>query len=189
MLLEHVGSDKSQMLSNTWNKQRGDPALRRTLFRDIARLMLSLARIPQPRIASFRFNDDSTITLANRPLSCTIMLLENDGLPRTIQKDDAYLFTEPFVTNLFHFHNQRFPSHPNAIFDDKDCREDMTAKVLLRTLSHQYIHRERRNGPFVLQLTGRHASNIFVDDKWNITSPLDLEEVYSLPAEHLAVPY
>lgn len=46
VLLDNVCSDKSQMLSNTWEKQRGDYARRQRLFRGIAQLMVSLGRIP-----------------------------------------------------------------------------------------------------------------------------------------------
>lgn len=57
MLLDDISSDTSQMLSNTWDKGRRDPARRQRLFRGMGRL-LSLARIPQPRIVSVRFHDD-----------------------------------------------------------------------------------------------------------------------------------
>jgi hypothetical protein len=189
MLLEHVGSDTSQMLSNTWGKWREDPARRQNLFRGVARLMLSLARIPQPRIGSFRFHDNGTITLTNRPLTCSIMVLENDGTPRTIPRNNTYLYTEPFVADLFTFHDKRFLSHPNAIFDEKDCYSEMAAKVMLRALAHRYVRQDQRNGPFFLQLDDLHASNIFVDDDWNVACFIDLEWVCALPVENLSVPY
>ncbi len=155
----------------------------------MARMMLSLARIPQPRIGSFRFHDDGTITLTNRPLTCSIMRLENDGTPRTIQRDDTYLCVEPFLSDLSAFHDERFLSHPNAVYDERSCRGEMAARVLVRALAHHYIEREHRNGPFLLQLTDLHASNIFVDDQWNVTCLIDLEWICALPVEKLAVPY
>lgn len=151
--------------------------------------MLSLARIPQPQIGSFRFHNNGTITLTNRPLHCAIMILENDGTPRTVQTSDTYPSTEAFVADMLHFHDQRFLSHPNAVYDDKDCRGEMAAKVMLRALSHRYIRRDLRNGPFLLQLSDLHPSNIFVDDEWNIQCLIDLEWACALPGEMLAVPY
>lgn len=65
----------------------------------------------------------------------------------------------------------------------------MAAKVLLRALAHRYIRREQRNGPFFLQLDDLHASNIFVDNDWNVTCLLDLEWVNAMPAERLGAPY
>ncbi|KAM0439598.1 hypothetical protein ACHAPT_000690 [Fusarium lateritium] len=86
-------------------------------------------------------------------------------------------------------HENSFLSNPNAVLDDADCRGQMAIQTILRTLSHHYIKRERRHGPFILQLTGFHASNIFVDEEWNITCLIDLEWICSQPIEMLSVPY
>lgn len=189
MLLEYIGSNTGQMLSNTWEKHRNDPLRRQKLFRGMARLILSLACIPQPRIGSFQFNIDGTVTLTNRPLPCSVIVLENDGAPRSIQRNETYTCTEPFVADMLTLCENSFLTNPSAVYDDKDCRGQMAAGVLLRMLSHHYIKRERRNGPFYLQFTDFHESNIFVDDDWNITCLIDLEWVSALPAEVLAVPY
>lgn len=177
------------MLSNTWDKHRGDPTRRQRLFRGIAQLMVYLARIPQPRVASFCFHDNGTITLTNRPLYCAMIMLENEGTPRTMQRNDTYQCTEAFIADLFRFHDKRFLTHPNVTYSEKDCRGRMAAMVMLRALAHRYVRQDQRNGPFFLQLTDFHASNIFVDDKWNITSLVDLEWVCALPVEGLATPY
>jgi hypothetical protein len=44
-------------------------------------------------------------------------------------------------------------------------------------------------GPFVLQLTDLHSSNIFVDDDWNIVAIIDLEFMCALPPRMINVPY
>ena len=152
-------------------------------------MMLSLARVPQPRIGSFRFNADGTITLTNRPLPCCVAILENNGAPRTIPSDETYSCPEPFVADMLSFHDASFLAQRNAVFNAADCRSQMAARALLRTVSHFYLSRERRAGPFHLQLTDLHASNIFVDDNWNITCMIDLEWISALPAEVLDVPY
>ncbi|KAK4157128.1 hypothetical protein C8A00DRAFT_12032 [Chaetomidium leptoderma] len=189
VLLEYIGPDTGRMLSDTWVERRGDQARRRRLFRGMARVILSLARVPQPRIGSFQFGADGTVALTNRPLPCYVAILENDGAPRTIPKDETYTYTEPFVADLLALHDGSFLANRNAVYDAADGRGQMAARALLRTLSHRYVSRERRGGPFRLQLTDFHASNIFVDDDWNITCLIDLEWVCSLPAEMLAVPY
>ena len=61
--------------------------------------MLSLARVPQTRIGSFQFHDDGTITLTNRPLSCSMMILENEGATRTIPRGETYSCTHAFVSD------------------------------------------------------------------------------------------
>ncbi|KAH8772443.1 hypothetical protein F5882DRAFT_174322 [Hyaloscypha sp. PMI_1271] len=189
MLLEYIGPNTGQMLSNTWERHRNDPIRRQNLFRGMSRLILSLARIPQRRIGSFQFHNNGTITLTNRPLPCSVIILENDGAPRTIQRNETYTCTEPFVADMLTLHENSFLSNRNAVYDTKDCRGQMAAGALLRMLSHHYVKRERRNGPFYLQLTDFHASNLFVDGHWNITCLLDLEWVCALPAEMLTVPY
>ncbi|PNY25379.1 Aminoglycoside phosphotransferase [Tolypocladium capitatum] len=189
ILLEFIEPSAGQMLSNTWAKHRDDPARKDNLFRGVARLMLSLARVAQPRIGSFRFHDDGTVALTSRPLFSSTIILENEGAPRIIQRSDTYTCTEAFVSDMLTFHDNRFLNQPNAVYSEDDCRGQMAVKTLLRTLSHHYIDRDRRNGPFLLQLTDLHSSNIFVDNDWNVTRLIDLEWVCSLPREMLAVPY
>lgn len=188
-LLEYIGPETGQMLSVTWDEHRGCADRRQRLFSGLSQIMISLARLPLPRIGAFQFNADGTITLSNRPLCCSTVLLENDGAPRTMKPDDTYSSTDAFASDLITFHDQRFLSQPNATFSEDDCREQMTVKALLRVLAHRYIRRERRQGPFLLQLTDLHASNVFVDDDWNVTCLIDLEWLCALPAEMLSVPY
>jgi len=189
MVLEYMGPETGQMLSQTFDTFREDEAHRQRLFRGMSRIMLSLARIPQAQIGSFQFNDNGIVTLANRPLTCSTMILENDGATRTLQRNDTFSCTDAFVSDTLTFHDHRFLSQPNAVNDEDDCRGQMTVKTLLRVLSHVHIKRELRNGPFVLQLTDFHASNILVDEQWNVTGLIDLEWLCALPSEMLAVPY
>lgn len=50
MLLEHIGPETGQMLSATWAQHRHDPCSQTRLFNGMARIMLSLARLPQPHL-------------------------------------------------------------------------------------------------------------------------------------------
>lgn len=189
MLLEYIGPETGEMLSKSWREHMDDLDRRRRLFDGISRIMLSLARIPQPRIGSFRFNDDGAVTLTNRALSCSLIILENDGTKRTIQSGDTYTSSEKFVSEMLTFHDNRFLCQPNAAFTENDCRGQMAVKTVLRALSHRYIKREYSQGPFLLQSTDMHQSNVFVDQEWNVTCLIDLEYICSLPAEMLDVPY
>ncbi|KAJ6189761.1 hypothetical protein N7519_004669 [Penicillium mononematosum] len=60
---------------------------------------------------------------------------------------------------------------------------------MMRGLFPQFISRQYRDGPFVLTLTDLHASNIFVDENWHITSLIDLEWACSSPIELQTPPY
>jgi Phosphotransferase enzyme family len=189
MLLEWIEPSAGNMLSNTWQAHREDPIRKQNLFRGMARVMLSLARVPQPRIGSFHFNNDGTVALTNRPLTCSTIILENEGAPRVIQSGNTYTCTDSFVSDVLTFHDNRFLSQPNAVYDEEDCRGQMAVKALLRTVSHHYLDRRFRHGPYRIQHTDLHNSNIFVDSEWNLKYLIDLEWVCSLPVEMLAAPY
>ncbi|KAJ8129291.1 hypothetical protein O1611_g4343 [Lasiodiplodia mahajangana] len=189
MILENLGPETGQMLSNTFSKCREDKERRQRLFRGMSRVMISLARIPQAQIGSFQFNHDGTVTLSGRPLTCGVMILENNGAPRTMARNETIRCTDAFVSEMLDFHDQRFLREPNAALNESDCYTQMAVKTLLRVFSHNHIKKELRNGPFLIQHTDFHASNILVDEDWNITGLIDLEWMCALPAEMLAVPY
>ncbi|TQN64691.1 hypothetical protein CSHISOI_10738 [Colletotrichum shisoi] len=189
MLLEYIGPDIGHMLSNTWDAEREDIDKRHNLVQGLAHLLVSLARIPQPRIGSFQFNTDCTISLSNRPLTCSLMLWENASMPRTIQRGSTYPCSDPYVMDLIACQDNVFLSDPNAAYDDEDCRGHMAARSLVRLLSHRFVRPEHRYGPFPLQLTDVNRSNIYVDRDWNITGLIDLEWICALPVEALTVPY
>ncbi|ROT34966.1 hypothetical protein SODALDRAFT_363661 [Sodiomyces alkalinus F11] len=62
VLLEYIQPKVGRMLSMTWKKYRNHPERRRSLFRGLSRLILTLARIPQPRIGSWQFHNNGTVT-------------------------------------------------------------------------------------------------------------------------------
>lgn len=188
ILIENIGPETGKMLSITWNERRQQPERRQNLFRGLARIMLSLARVPQPRIGSFQFRDDGAVTLTNRPLSCATVILENDGTTRIIGQHETFASANAFASAMLSFHDNRFLSHPNAVFDAGDCRARMAARVVLRALLHRYAA-DSSCQPFLLQLTDLHASNVFVDDDWNVVCLIDLEWICALPAPMLDVPY
>ena len=71
-------------------------------------------------MGSFRFGNDGTVTLANRPLLYSVAILENDEAPRAI--DETYSYFEPFVTDLLNLHDGYFLGNQNAVEDAEDCR-------------------------------------------------------------------
>lgn len=189
MVLEDVASKDSQMLSNSWQTHRDDPTRRRNLYAGISRIMLSLARVPQPRIGSFRFHDDGTVTLSNRPLTCAMAILENDGAPRAIPPGRTYASAATYASDLMTLQDGRLATHPNAVFDAESCRAEMACRVTFRAAAHHFVDAVRGEGPFRLRMDDLHASNVFVDDAWNVSSLVDLEWIAAQPADMLAAPY
>ncbi|ATY64825.1 hypothetical protein A9K55_005292 [Cordyceps militaris] len=189
MLLEYVREEQGTMLVSTWMEHKGDPKHRRTLFRNLSKIMLSLASIPQPCIGSFRFNRDGTIALASRPVTASMMVLENGTAPRTMAPDTTYRTAQSYAAAMLDFHDDKFLAQPNAVFDEADCLLQMAVHTSFRLHAYRFIGQDYNHGPFVLQLTDLNAGNIFVDADWNITCLVDLEWTCSLPVEMLSLPH
>ncbi|KAL2871679.1 kinase-like domain-containing protein [Aspergillus lucknowensis] len=177
------------MLSDTWKMHLLEGKVRRkTLFRDLANIMISLNRTPLPRIGSLTLNNKGGISIVNRPLTLRLQTLENEGIP-TIPRDSTYQAIEPYLLDLLQCHDNRIYYQPNAIHDLDDGQQQFAALTMMRGLLPQFISRQYRNGPFYLTLTDLHPSNIFVDDNWHITSLIDLEWACSFLVELQTPPY
>ena len=135
------------MLSDSFDLYMGNQQRMNNFLRGLAQVVLCLARLPQPRIGSYIFNNDGTIILANRPLTVTIALLERDGASRAIDEHTTYTSVEPYVTDVLTYHDNRFREQPNAVNNEYDGVNQMTTSVLMRALAHQYLlplHPSRR---------------------------------------------
>ena len=74
----------------------------------MARLMLSLPKIPQPQIGSFQFYTNEIIILTNRLLPYSVIISENDGVLRMILKNEMCIYTKLFVANMLSLHRIAF---------------------------------------------------------------------------------
>jgi hypothetical protein len=189
IVLEYIDPKNGMMLSNTWAHLRSDRQRTDNLFRGLAKIIISLRRVPLSRIGSLRFQNNGTVSLVNRPLSCSIVIMENGGAKRVIERDQTYSSIEPYVSDLLTCHDERFLSQPNAIADERDGQSQLTTMAVLRALSHHYFDRSLREGPFILWPTDLHPSNILVDEYWNVTHLIDLEWFCSLPIQMCDQPY
>lgn len=186
MIISFIKS--GQMLSNSWQTHLEDKGRRKTLFNDIARIMLSINRVPLPRIGSLTLDNDGFIQLINRPLTLRLQTMENEGIA-TIPRTSTYGSIEPYVLDLLQCHDNRVCRQPNAIHTTNDGQQQLAALTMMRGLLPQFVSRQYRDGPFVLTLTDLHPSNIFVDEDWNITSLIDLEWACFFPIEMQTPPY
>ncbi|KAF1958579.1 hypothetical protein CC80DRAFT_557943 [Byssothecium circinans] len=177
------------MLSNSFSLYMGSQQRMNNFLRGLAQVVLCLARLPQPRIGSYIFHNNGTITLTNRPLTMTIALLERDGASRAIEENTTYTSVEPYVTDMLTYHDNRFREQPNAVNDEYDGVNQMTTSILMRAVAHQYLDRDFREGPFILQLTDMNQSNFLVDDDWNVKALIDLEWICSLPVQMQGAPH
>ncbi|OAA53908.1 Aminoglycoside phosphotransferase [Niveomyces insectorum RCEF 264] len=171
-----------------------EPAKTRNLCRGFARIMLALARVPQPRIGAFRFClADGTIRLDGRPVSCDMAILESEGAPRTVGLDTTYTSADRYVADLARFHESAFRAGPNAALDQADAEYQMAIMVVLRAVAHHFVGVRDGNGdrggqPYLLHLSDSNPGNILVDDDWQVTAMFDLEWLFAAPVAELRAP-
>ncbi|OIW33075.1 hypothetical protein CONLIGDRAFT_628013 [Coniochaeta ligniaria NRRL 30616] len=180
---------KGRTLAVSWEKHRHDKAYRQRLFRDLARICLSMNRTPLPRIGALRFNSNGVVTLSNRPLNMYFQMLENEGIPSGIPQQRTYSSVEPYISDLLSFQDNKLLYQPNSIHDQADGEMQLAALAALRATMHRFIRTEDRDGPFYYTLTDLQQNNIFVDEQWNIQSIIDLEWAQSQPIEMQLPPY
>lgn len=187
LLLELIHNGKPLALS--WFGEPQDDKKAQNLFRGISGLILALARVPLHRIGSFTFHNNGTISLTNRPLTCGVVILENDGAKRVMESDRTYESVEPYISDLLTTHDNRFISQQNAVIDVADCHYQMAIQMALRAVSYHYTDRDLRQGPFRMQFTDLHQGNLIVDEDWNITCLIDLEWICARSPQMIDVPY
>ncbi|KAM3549085.1 hypothetical protein MY1884_008894 [Beauveria asiatica] len=186
LLLETVTS--GQTLSQSWDEKRDDARLQ-NLQGDLARVIVSLARVPLPRIGAFRLDSNGYLRLDNRPISVTTAMHENEGLPLDLPRRTTFSSVKDFTLSQLAAFETRFLEQPNAIVNREDAWRQMASLAGAKLTFPQLFRDDLRNGPFVFSLTDLHRSNIFVNENWNITYIIDLEFACSLPVEFLQTPY
>lgn len=177
------------MLSRTFSKQSlQNVALRTNIMRDVSRILLSVCRVPLPRVGSFIIDNTGFLCLANRPYSLEMTEVESEAIPTNIARDCTYTTSDSYVIDLLALHDSRLLHQPNAVNSIRDSISQMSALTAMRTTFPLFFRRDLRRGPFCFDLTDLHQSNIFVDNDWHITCLIDLEWAYSRPIEMITPP-
>ncbi|ODH20306.1 hypothetical protein ACO22_05916 [Paracoccidioides brasiliensis] len=189
LLLDYVND--GEMLSHSYAAQNHDTILRKNLFRDLAKIQLSLLRKPFPRIGSLTINNDAILTLNNRSFTLEVCQLANDKIPveAIMPQGTTYTTVDTYIHDILSLHDSRLRYQPNGASSIEDCISQMCALATMRTVYSDFFDRKLRSGPFVLTLTDMHGSNFFVDDEWHITKLLDLEWACVRPIEMQHPPY
>ena len=189
LVMDYIDSTKGTMLSESWERSRHDRTRRRNLFKGLSKIILSLARLPFEQIGSLTIDNQSVIQLKNRPLTLRLQHLENQSVPTSIDKDLTYRSTDAYLLDLLEYHDSYLRYSPNSIRDELDGQAQLSTLTMMRAILPQFTRRDLRRGPFILNLTDLHQSNIFVDNEWNIKFLVDLEWTCSRPVEMLHPPY
>ena len=183
LVVDYIEREDGIMLSETWKGFRHDKIRRNTLFQGLSSIMLSLGRVPLPRIGSFTINNQGVISLTNRPLTLPLQQLENERIPTNISRGLTYATIEPYLLDKLALHDSRLRYQSNAVNDAGDCRTQMAVLTGMRSVFHHFYSRDLRHRPFLFTLTDLHQSNLFVDADWHIKYVIDLEWACSLPME------
>lgn len=101
------------MLSESGDEKHNDIRLQDNLQRDLAKVTLSLASVPLPRICTFRIDDAGYLRLDNRPLSIQMTIQANEGIPIPDQADRQKTFSRvsDFVLHFLEAFDSRFLYH------------------------------------------------------------------------------
>ncbi len=184
-----ISQAPGKSLALSWHKHYQEKCHKENLFRDLARITLSMNAIPQPRIAALSLQQGNTISLCNRPLDLYMHMVENEGVFSKIPRQRTYREVESYLSDLLSFQDAKLQGQPNAVLDTEDGQRQMAALTALRATMHHFIDADLRQGPFYLTLNDLHQSNIFVDEQWNIKAIIDLEWTHALPAQMQTPPY
>ncbi|TQV92473.1 hypothetical protein V2A60_007161 [Cordyceps javanica] len=186
LLIESIAVGRGNMLSETWAQNRDDARFY-NLQRDIARIMVSLAQHPLPRIGTFSIDSGGYLRLDNRPISVESTVHENEGLTPIVSRRTTFSSVKDFIFSQISTFETRFLEQPNAIVSRRDALYQMTGLAAARIALPQLLRDD--NGPFVFALRDLHRSNVFVDQNWNVTAIIDLEFAASWPAEFIQTPH
>ncbi|KAJ5930962.1 hypothetical protein N7466_006455 [Penicillium verhagenii] len=189
ILIEYIDPSRGKMLSETWEEGRFNPTLRTNLFHGLSRIMLTLARIPLPKIGSFALDENGYLSLSNRPLTLEIQQLKNEQIPVDIQRHSTHTSVESFVHDTLSLHESRLRHQPNAVNSVEDGFYQTSALMVMRSIWPCFFRRDLLRGPFFLNLTDLNQSNVFVDDDWNIARLIDLEWACSHPVDMIHPPH
>ncbi|OAA41096.1 SET domain protein [Beauveria brongniartii RCEF 3172] len=116
-------------------------------------------------------------------------MVENAGIPSEIPRQRTYLEVESYLSDLLSLQDSKLRHQPNSMENYEDGQRQMAALTGLRATMHLFLNPKYRQGPFYLGLSDLHPNNIFVDDKWNIKTIIDLEWAGTLPVEMQTPPY
>ncbi|CAG9951872.1 unnamed protein product [Clonostachys rosea f. rosea IK726] len=189
LVIETITECEGSMLSSSWDENHEDDRLQSNLQRSLARILLSLAAVPLPRIGAFRLDDVGCIHLDNRPLSTEVIMQENEGLPLRVPRYTTYTRADDFVLAQLDAFDNRLLHQPNTVTSEIDGRFEIAGLAGARAIFPQMLRSDLRSGPFVCSLTDLHRSNIIVDNDWNIVRIIDLEFTCSWPLEFQQPPY
>jgi len=134
LVIDYIEETHGKMLSESWEELRHDKNRRLNMFRDLSRIILSLAQSPLPRIGSLTIDKDGILCLLNRPLTLRLQHLENEGIPTNIDRSLTYSTTDAYLLDLLLCHDSRIRNQPNSILEKFDGQAQLSTLTAMRAL-------------------------------------------------------
>ena len=168
-----------------------DEDMLKTLYSEVAQVLLQLWSLDLDKIGSLTFDHDANLWKVNRrPLTLSmnesIRLggLHDDDFPHLTFSSSYDYFFYLAELHLLHLAKQR-----NSIYDSRDCRARYTGRRLFKSIIPFFTSQTDINGPFKLFCDDFGPGNILVDPSTlEITGIIDWEFCYAAPAQFLASP-
>lgn len=158
------------------------------LYRSFAKVMMSLAKIPQPRIGSWTIDNNGQLSLSNRPLLPHITKFENWGIPSGIPRKTTYTNTDSFYNDCIGVYDNRLEHQRNIVKHEREVWDAAAKMVYMRSYLPRFADYSLRQGPFFMQLGNMPSHNILVDKEWNVKQFIEVQGICSLPIELLLPP-
>ncbi|EPS31236.1 hypothetical protein PDE_06191 [Penicillium oxalicum 114-2] len=104
--------------------------------------ILSLTRIPLPRIGSFKIDENGYLSLSKRPLTLEIQQLENEHIPVDIPRDVTYTNVASYITDRIAYHESRLHHQPTAVTSAEGGLYQTSALMVMRSIWSCFFRRE-----------------------------------------------
>lgn len=189
VVTEFVETPDSCNLSDIWHEISEDPINQIKISHSISKMMLSVASEPKKRIGCFIVNNNCIVTLNNRPVLHTTSVFQRKAVSPTDPGDRTFTSTKEFVEKMLQVKDLGLVQQPNGCATEKQCRDQMAFRVILRSLKDNFLKRDLGDGLFIPQLADLDVRHLRVDSNLNITCLLDIESLCVLPVETFQEPH
>lgn len=173
-----------------------------SLYRELAKISLSLATLSLSRIGSLRKNNNSIWEASCRPLSYSMNEIVQLGtLPRSELPTTTYDKASSYFEALAELHISHLKSQRNEADTEADIDNDVLADNFRRKFVARFLFRklvqdpEQRqqwllhdNGPFPVWCDDFRPENVLIDESEKVIGVVDWEFTYTAPVEFAYAP-
>lgn len=169
-----------------------DQVLLKTLYRQVAKVLLQLSRLELPLIGGLEETKEWSFEVTRRPLPLPMNELVRIGkLPQDKLPSTTFSSSSEYLERLAALHIDHLAAQRNDAVDSKaDCERKYVARHLFQKLARErrLFSPEHDKGPFTLWCDDLRPSNILLDANYEIAAVIDWEFSYAAPREFTFAP-